>query len=553
MSLKSLVSSVLPRFPQVSADSEVAVLQDLPVETLYLALKSADAELVHWFFRNALPRQVQGLIDIDCWQGDVFLPERFELFFRSLVEQPPVKLAEYMKQLDSEIVVRGLLEHCEVKDFDRHEPIDMPENTFLISPDSKYVLMLLTEDPETREVLMQWMNRMAAADIEHMRRILEALKWEQKSDLEEFGYQVKKGRLEEMGFVDYHEALSLYSRGQTAELKKELLENPLDPSAKTTSVRRGDVNEEDTDFDTAAHSEFLPDVIAGPLAQEGFLAEAFRRVKDVPLREVLLMETLRTVNGSLSADRLLHGSIEDIGVATVRTRRYLDLGLTILSDNNLDRGAELLGRVRLDDIFRLGWLAIQDLGKAAVDLQKQPYLFHEDDFALVAGLRGRHPELSPEALRDLGLEAANLMRPEALLKVGIRLAQLGSIGKYLSETLGASLALPTRPTAAHDTALGRLMAGLLRQASGSEFRPDPISAVEWPTLAKKFQSEALLKSADLAASRCPEPGRSHLVSRLKSASDDIRFQITNSAQRFPDRRFFKGLALESANAPQEKA
>ncbi|MEZ4815189.1 MAG: DUF6178 family protein [Bdellovibrionota bacterium] len=68
--------------PTISADKEVETLKMLPSETLFLALKEADTESALWVMENASARQIQGVIDLDCWRGDSFT-ERFSVISNS--------------------------------------------------------------------------------------------------------------------------------------------------------------------------------------------------------------------------------------------------------------------------------------------------------------------------------------------------------------------------------------------------------------------------------------------------------------------------------------
>ncbi|MEI7441809.1 MAG: DUF6178 family protein, partial [bacterium] len=109
MSLNSLLKSVLPELPAVSIEREIETLQMLPAETLFLSLKEADSETALWVMENARASQVQGVLDLDCWQGDAFLPERFFRYFEFITYTTPERLLEYMKDLDPEIIVLSLM------------------------------------------------------------------------------------------------------------------------------------------------------------------------------------------------------------------------------------------------------------------------------------------------------------------------------------------------------------------------------------------------------------------------------------------------------------
>jgi hypothetical protein len=538
MSLQALIKPVLPHFPAVNPDMEVEVLHDLPVETLFLALKQSDAETALWFFENALPEQVQGLIDVDCWQGSEFSPERAELYFKTLTLLSPPKLLRHMNGLDPEYVVLTLMNLCEVQDYDPREPTDLPDGSYMLSPDSKYILILKTESPDAREALYQWLNRLSAASLDVMRRHLESCKWEQISDLEEHGYEVKRGRLEDMGFVDYHEALRLYARGNAADLKKQLLENPL-----SKELKKNDAQESIAD-------EWLPVALAAPLNGQGFLASALAEVKDEALKNVLLQEILRTLNAALAADKALQEEIEVIAHSSARARRYMDLGLQYLADGRPTPGGRVLETQPLMEVLRLGWLVVQDLARAGQQLSsgRSADFFGPADALILAGLQGRHPELDRQALTDLDLpQTPGLLSLEAILKVGAHLAQLGLLKKFFVDDLAPTLRWAQQAPATGESYWSRLLTALFRQASivdaEAALSVDALSPKDWAALTPNFKPEIFTKALALVEGRCPEAARPLFRKRAQSLQEDVLFYVRSSPAKLPDGRFFKGLNL----------
>jgi hypothetical protein len=549
MSLRALVSGILPQFPQIQPDMEVEVLQELPVETLYLALKEADPETAVWFYQNALPSQVQGLVDIDCWTGSEFHVDRAISFFKDISLMDPVKLREYMQGLDPELIVRVLLELCEVKDFDHQEPIDLPENHFIISPDNKYVLVLKTEDPSVRESLMHWLNHLSASNLDLMRRHLESCKWEQISDLEEFSYQIKKGRLEDMGFVDYHEALKIYSFGSASELRDQLIKNPI---SKDQKLRVRSLNDADETQEPLMPQEWWPQALAGPLNADGFLSKALSEITNPALRETLLQEIIRTVNASLAADKVLHQDLEEISKAAARARKYLDLGLTYLAQGQKTQGANWLETQALTEIYRVGWLVVQDLQKAVKQLiQKTPvHFFGDTDAQLLQSLLGRHPTLEGKLAQELEIPLGDLLNLEAVLKIGQRLAELAWIQNFFLENLEASLGFSQRALLPQESAYARLCTLLFRQNHESVddvvLNPSPLSLEEWKKGAADFNADKFSKSLKLIIAQAPEAARTLLDQRVQGIVSDIAFFVKSSPEKIPDQRFFKGLVFLKA-------
>lgn len=542
MSLNALLGPVLSNVPQVQGDMQVEVLREIPTETLYLALKNADAQVVLWFFENAGPPQVQGLIDIDCWRGDHFVAERFEAYFKSISLLHPVKIAQYMRELDPEIIIRALLEYCDVVDVDLQNPPEVPEDQFMLTPDSKYALILKTDRPDLREMLYLWLNKLSAADIELMRRHLEACKWEQISDLEEFSYQVKKGRLEEMGFVDVHEAMALYAVGKASEVKKQILSNPLPPGAKSPSSQ---LNEDHIQISR----DFLPSPIEKPLFSDGFFTEVFKSIEDPQFKSVTLQELLRIINMALSADDLVHSSLDKIAMGSFRARRYVDLGLNFLCDGRVAEGEKILRNTPIQSIHRLGWLVAQDIVHAGAALKSLvgSHFFGGVDDAFRLHLVGRHPELTREDFAELGISASTLFHPQSALTVGARMAELFHLAQFFQKDLGTSLELHSRPIKGNEESIyQRLITALFRQAGGGDFLSLPLTQKEWPSLTKNFKKKKLRDALDLVESRVPPEARELFHRRMDELLSAVELHMGRSdGIDFPDPRFFRALALEA--------
>lgn len=536
MALKSLIKKVLPEFPAVHGNTEVAVLQEIPVETVFFALKESDPETSLWFFENAKTEQVQGLIDLDCWSGAEFKSDRFQNYFQMITQLTPKKLHDYSKNLDPEVLVRMLMEYCDVFDFDPQEPPHVEESKLIITPDNLYALVLKTEDDDLREAIMQWLNKLYSMDMDLARRHLESCKWEQLSDLEEFAYRIKKGRIEEMGFVDREEAIELFSQGNAPLLKQEMLAHPLKKEfKKNLGLYEGPVNE-----------ELLPQPVSQELFQENFFTRSLAEVEEKKMRETLGLETIRSVNAFLMAEELMHSGLDLIQDGVVKTRHYLDLGLMYLADGKIENGAELLKVQPIFKILRLGWLLTQDLVKAAneIRLNSSPGLHWETDQKLIEALQGRHPQLEVELLNALEVKSDQFLSLESITKTATRLGEIAQIDQFFQTNLKATLNIEVDPFDDQENAYTRLMTGLYRQACQKEFMCRPLSESEWNEITPKFSKEKLEQVVSLMLKRAPALAENLLKQRFDSLIEELDTHLVANNNDFPDPRYFNILRLE---------
>jgi len=513
MSLNGLLKAVIPSLPLVSADKEVETLRMLPAETLFLALKEADTESALWVMENAKAAQVQGVLDLDCWKGDEFLAERFFRYFEYMTYTTPEKLLEYMKEIDPEVIVLALKEVVDVVDFDPQEPPEVEEERMLLTPDSKYALLFKTADSNLRDRLFHWCNKMSSVDIDLMRRHLESLKWENKNDLQEFGYQIKKARIEELGFVEREDALKFFSRISAPELRKQLLDHPLEKHVKEDSPL----------IETLGNEDFLPQPISKAVSDEGYFRKAMQHIENNHMLELLRMEVVRTVNAVFTAEDMLNEGLDPLRDSAARTRAYLDLGLLYLSGGDEKKAAEDLKIQSVFEVSRLGWTLVQDLNRAAAEVKKNfPLsLFESSEREFLNSLHGRHPQIQhPDVLRDLGLENFKYFTLETLHRCADQLGALGILGHFFTETIGASL-LVGEKFEDSESAWARLTTALFRQASGREFSAKKISLNEFKEIKGSWNEETAFKILKLISDKVPAPARSLFDRRSKDFLDTL--------------------------------
>ncbi len=537
----------------INVHNEEDLLKEIPSETLFLALKNASADITHWFFENAEPTQVRALIDLNCWESDKFLPDVFDLFFKNMAIQSPDKLADYLKSLDSEIWVRGLLSVADVGDFDpQNPPLDVPENELLLSPDSKYYLKLKTKDPSQKEALRIWLNSSSIADIDLQRKLLEACKWELISDLDEFQYQMKKGRLEELGFVDYFEAIALYAVGDTETFKTKLLANPF--TNKIQSLKSKSVD--DVELDNELDSTLLPDLILGSktLGQSYFSEILNLFDSHSNERQLLQVELARTLNGALSADKLLPKSLESISEGIERSHSYLSLGLLILSKGQPKEAQNILLTQKFDFILRLGWLSVQDLVKASQALLKVYGLLIYDsaDRDFLKALKGRHPKLSVEILNNVDLNFKSELKNfdiKSLLKLGQCVEQLGAFAVWVSTPeIRKFIGIPEYPFLVGESALVRLNNAIFRMSvdiKSDSFVGAPLSLKEWKLGSVAFNGEKYDLETESLIKQAPELLKPLLQKRIQSLGQELKSYLsTQKTKGLPDLRFFEALSFQ---------
>ena len=343
---KSLAQTLLDR-PDVAR-----YVPTMPVQELFYAIKEVGlhdaSELVHL----ATPAQVQGCLDLDAWQKDEFLADRAMPWLEVLIDAGPAKLARAIDGLDPEVIALYLQRHARVYDLHLDQPPEEAEGHYYPTPDGFFLLDVLDarEGGHGKHVerFVDWLYR---ADMEIARRVIMSAKWELATDLSEHAYRFRAGRMADLGYVDYFEALEVYRY--------------LDPM--TVRVGEGSVT-------PPVVEGGLPSELSAAIDPASLLAKALERIVDPDELDRFSSSLLQLVNRVMSADLVEPGDVEAAQAALRRTASYLGLALEFLGRSDLGRTIEALRTVSPTRLFRLGFSLTAKLKKAADTLLAHAWL-----------------------------------------------------------------------------------------------------------------------------------------------------------------------------------
>ena len=102
-----------------------SLVRSMSVDDLYVCLQMVgigDSETV---LALASGDQIQGILDIDGWQGDQMMPERIRPWMQALMRAGPEILTKRMLDLDDALLMHILRTHVDayvVEDIDDFEP-----------------------------------------------------------------------------------------------------------------------------------------------------------------------------------------------------------------------------------------------------------------------------------------------------------------------------------------------------------------------------------------------------------------------------------------------
>ena len=426
-------------------------LPSLPAQELYYAIREIGLADSHDLVALASPEQVRGFVDLDAWRRDEFLPDRALEWIDALIDAGPEKLAAAVEALDPELVALLLQRQTRIYDLTIEQPPEESEGHFYPTPDRFYLLDILPggEDGKRIERFLDWIYR---ADIELGRKVVMGAKWEMTSELEEGAYRWRSGRMADLGFVDFYDALEVYQW--------------LDPA----SVQIGEGSAEAT----GELPSTLPVAVAVELSDRGFFGRVMAAIGEPDEQARVQTAILVLANRVMAADLVEPGDPEAAREAVSRIAAYLGIGLEYLGRGDPLLGTAALHSIAMVRIFRVGVSLTLKLKQAAEALVTRTWVsLIEGEASLldapvreaIGALRLHRPlnalTSPPRPFANLAeiAEAAKLVEEAALIGVTVQRG-LGVDPARVADEVIAGCS-PTRDRITFATLVGTLLANAL--------------------------------------------------------------------------------------------
>lgn len=532
----------------LAADDPEAAVAALPATELYQIIADVGLSEAGELVALATPEQLRGCLDIEVWDRDQLQTEALVPWLQALVETGYEKLGQVWEKLDPELTALTLQRFTRIYDLTLEEqPPEDAEGPLLRTPDTFFVIEVRAEDGDTATLVQRLIDDLYRADPTGVlaRHTIMAARSEPTAELEEMSYRWRSGRMSDLGYVDYYEALQVF--------------RPLDPA----SVRIGEGTEDrfapdrpDTDDPEQVATSFglMPAAVAEGVLGASFLARAMDRIDDPDEIARLEIAVMVLVNNVLAAMRVPPADLEAVRHGAQHAAATVSLGLEALSQGDLERAAQALRSVSLARLHRLGHTLTLRLARMARALAPRAVAASERDGAVLAALLRQRPWYSTALDEAPGAGGVDEARPfasmddirrvaEALTKLALRIAVVDALGVDL-------MALAERP-APRPTLDDYVRTALVRAALGQPFAATPLEPSDILALcrtglaqgrltpaARDAAAQAVLASLDRAQVTA---GRHFLAGLLDAWLADIEDRIGHlPTDRAPDPRFLDG-------------
>lgn len=434
----------------LSADQPKAAVAALSVPELHQLITEVGFADTYELISLATPNQIRGCVDIDVWDRDRVQLDAVKPWLAAVLDAGFEHLRTIWDGLDSEFRSLVIQRWTRIYDLSLGEdPDDDPEDErpVYMTPDQFFAVRLTAPDEETRVLTQRIIDDLYRADMVLARHTLMAARSELPSQLEEMSYRWRSGRMADMGYVDFHEALEVY--------------RPID--AASVSIGENSQDRFPAADDEAPHS--LPVPMAETVVGRTFLALAMDRAGVGAEAQRLETALVILVNKVLAAAKVNPGDTEAVGVGAEHATATLALGLDTIAGGDLDRAAEALRTISLTRLHRVGYSATLPLARVARQVAPRALAAGDPVPQLLEALLSPRP-FFPRELDDppgegpRPFESGHDLRraAEALTVLALRVAVADALGV---DTLALSQQPEPRPGLDDfaRTALARSLAG----------------------------------------------------------------------------------------------
>jgi Family of unknown function (DUF6178) len=336
---------------------EKKLTRAMPPQELYLLFKETGAPDAMGLLGLANPRQCVLILDMELWRGWSFLEDKAVEYLGYILKGGEEHFLELLPHLDFNLLSlflgRELIVTGGVGDLNTDEErLTDWDHTF------DDVFLLKFKNPKHSQVIGSFLELVCRFDNPLYTALMESVGGEIDIESEEECYHLKSGRLADLGFPPYDEAIEIYSR--------------IDPATFTPR----------------------PDKVLLQTGEATTLPEMFLTGKTFLERVILLMdselfrmELNYLINTALVADEAHLADTEQMRSIVERVYGYLNISLEYLCKGDATKGAEILGGEYLKNLFRLGFSIVLELKFRAEKLTDTSYA---TDKAL-SGLKSARP------------------------------------------------------------------------------------------------------------------------------------------------------------------
>jgi Family of unknown function (DUF6178) len=306
------------------------VIPELPEAELCFTVKAIGLHAAGWVLEHASAEQIQACFDLDTWSEHAPDPAQLDAWLEALADAGDEALVHAARTLDPELLVLWISEHCTIHLKPDDDPGWEPPSGARTVDGQFYVAPRGSDD--ALALPLRLFGLLFGEDYWFYFRILQAVTWESREENIEWALRWRAGRLQDLGFPTWEEAMAIYAHPRRSELEELPEAGP--------GVREWHLPVWMPRLPAAADSRHSLFRAAAELGEED--------------RRSILHGFLALANRVAVADRLPLGDAASIPQAFEKAAEFASRGLDHLSARHGLPAAEVLRRAPLDRLFRVG-------------------------------------------------------------------------------------------------------------------------------------------------------------------------------------------------------
>lgn len=432
----------------LSAVDATQLTPQLHPQELYLTINELGTEYSVELLMLASSEQIITLLDLDCWDGDSVSPVVSLFWLQLLLETGPEKVCQLAQQIEPEILAIFLKKHMTIiRGIEAYDDDDVENANRL---ENLYDVDYFSED--AAKIIGAFLRVLLEMDQESYLLLMEMIRSEMGSTLEEEVFQNRNIRLADLGFIPPAEAKSLYSY--------------VDPGLFTPGGK--------SEYQLEAEALPHPGALLAQANPENLLAEVLTN----GLTHELATELCMLSNRKMSADGTDSSSASEVGRSLQELYDTLNLALEQQVGTDTNKAEQLVNSTYLLQLFQHGnslLLQLQNQAKQLLSGPIGPYLDYPEQLFL-DGLMEKPPVLYRQASEDKASSLHPINRLKDLQQAQLQLQQIQDLQRLFCELLPFDLPEIDDLTVAEPSLSMLFLTAVANQLLGRPMTAAPLAA-----------------------------------------------------------------------------
>ena len=317
------------------SDDSKALVQALPEEEVYWTIKERGKADSLSIISRTSHEQFQYLIDVDCWNRDEIDFNNIAEWYILLGKCNEVKVVEWFEKADERFLISTLKRFMGILKIESETDIleeyeDMPNDTF----DNVYYFKFA--DDETKRVLMPLLNVLYKYDSSFFYSLINGIIYEFTAESDDDAFRWRQVRMSEKGFPVIDEALEVYQYVSDRDIE----------ALKKKFNKKSELNGENK-----ISYRYLLSVENAPF----FFSNVIKHISDDKALYDIQKNIINLANKIIMADCLEVRELEDKKKAIEKAEGYINIGLEIISEEEILKAVDVLASVHPLELFRIGY------------------------------------------------------------------------------------------------------------------------------------------------------------------------------------------------------